>query len=165
MFNGKILLIQRCIATFFILLVSLPALSIEEGKWALDINLASLHRDSTYDGGQKYNQNNFGLGTTYGYSDSIDFKLGLFDNSYNRTTTYLAAVWQKDFHYKALRISPGIGAFLVTGYDSAPEFAERIQPGVMPVLSLGYKKTALNIGLLPSVVSNHAITFQLQIAF
>jgi hypothetical protein len=159
------LLIKRCIATFFILLVSFPAISIEEGKWALDINLASIHQESTYGDGQKYNRENFGLGTTYGYSDNIDFKLGFFNNSYNRTTTYLVAVWQKDFHYKTLRISPGIGAFLVTGYDRAPEFAKNIQPGAIPVLSVAYRNTALNIGLLPSAESNHALTFQLQIGF
>lgn len=160
-----ILLIQRCFATFFILLLSLPAFSLEEGKWALDISLTSIHQDNSYDDGQKYNENNFGLGASYGYSDSIDLKLGYFDNSYNRTTTYLAAVWQKDFHYKALRISPGIGAFLLTGYDGAPENAEKFQPGAMPSLSLGYKNVALNIGLFPSVKSNNVLNFQLQIGF
>ena len=156
---------QRCASIFILALLSSSAFSIDKGQWALDINLASKHEKSTYDNNQEYNENNFGLGLSYGYSESIDFKVGFYDNSYNRTTKYLAAIWQKNYYYKQLRISPGAGIFLVTGYDGTPEFAKKIQPGVIPSLSIGYENVALNIGLVPSVKSNNVATFQLQIKF
>jgi hypothetical protein len=46
--------------------MSAPAFSLGEGKWSVDINLTSINQNSTYGGGQKYNEENFGLGTSYG---------------------------------------------------------------------------------------------------
>jgi hypothetical protein len=70
------------------------------------------------------------------------------DLYYSTTTTrYVDVDWQLNYSYKELRISPGIGGFLVTGYDGTPEFAEKLQPAVMPVVTFGYKNLALNVGL------------------
>jgi hypothetical protein len=141
------------------------AFCLEEGGLALDINIASAHENSTYGNNIKYNENNFGLGLSYGHSDNVDIKIGFYNNSYNTTTTYMATTWQKNYHFKNLTISPGIGAFIVTGYDSAPEFAEKYQPGVIPTVTFAYHKIALNVGLVPSIKSNNVVTFQLQIGF
>jgi hypothetical protein len=95
-------------------------------KCALDINVASIHQKDTYGNGNKYNESNFGLGESYNYSKSINLKIYFNDNSFNRTKAYIAALLQRKFHYKALRISLGIGIFLVTEYDDFPELSKKI---------------------------------------
>jgi len=64
---------QRCILTLVLLLISLPALCIDQGSWAIDINLASTHEKSTYGNGQNYNEENLVMATQIVLILNLDF--------------------------------------------------------------------------------------------
>ena len=143
----------------------MPSLAAGDQEWSLDINLASIHQQShyRYQGAMHdYNESNPGIGFTYGYSDNIELKFGFFENSYEKHSNYATVSWHKNYQLGDIRIAPGIGAVLVTGYDDTPEDSHKLQPGILPCLTIGYQRVNLAIGLVPSVKSQNVATFQLQ---
>lgn len=138
------------------------ALDLDE--WTLDVNTASKHRTKTYGLNKTYNEDNDGLGITYGYTPSIDIKLGYFDNSYHKRSVYLGASFNKDFYFhNKFVISPGIGLMFTTGYDDTPINAPVIAPIPHPSISFGFKTLRSTIGYIPS--GDGVLTFQTQVQF
>lgn len=131
------------------LLLSADAFAMKKGGYALDINLASHHSKDTYNNGTAYNEDNFGLGASYAWEDWLDLKAGFFDNSYNKTSTYVGAFVHKDFRYGELVLSPGVAGFLMTGYDNTPENAPEVAPIPVFGLGVGYSRVKANLGYNP----------------
>ncbi len=146
-------------------LLSLNAYALETYEWSMDINTGSKHSNSSYGKNQYYNEENDGVGLTYGYSQNIDIKVGFFENSYYRTTVYAGAVLNKDFNlFNNIVVSPGIGFMLATGYDNTAADAPIIAPIVHPSISFGHKALRSTIGYIP-YGEDKVITFQTQILF
>ncbi|MGH1441762.1 MAG: hypothetical protein ACRBBR_16735 [Cellvibrionaceae bacterium] len=151
------------------ILFSSNTLALDSYEWSMDINTGSKHSDqsykNSYGNNQYYNEDNEGFGITYGYKDYLDIKMGFFENSYFKTSTYIGAVLNKDFYiFNDIVISPGLGLMLTTGYDDTPIDAPVIAPIFHPSISFGHKLLRSTIGYIP-YGEDKVITFQTQILF
>jgi|GEM_PF-3418021 len=156
--------LYKYIAWVLLLCFMAPVHALDPYEWTLDVNTASKHQIKTYDRGKKYNENNDGFGFTYGYTDSLDLKVGYFENSYNNTSVYAGFVVNKDFYiHDKFVISPGLGVLFTSGYDDTPLQMPFITPVLHPSLSIGFNTLRSTIGFIPS--NNNVITFQTQIQF
>jgi len=150
-----------CSISFFCTNVS--ALNVYE--WSMDINTGSKHSDQTYGNNRYYNEDNKGLGVSYGYTKYLDVKMGFFENSYFKTSTYAGLVLNKDFYiFNDILISPGLGLMLTTGYDDTPVNAPTVAPIFHPSISFGHKLIRSTIGYIP-YGEDKVVTFQTQILF
>ena len=155
----------KYIAPLLLALVITNVQALEFDDWAIDVNTGSRHSNATYGNHQYYNEDNDGVGLTFGYSPSIDIKLGFFDNSYNRTSVYGGLVFNHDFViFGDFVISPGVGVLLASGYDHTPVDAPVLAPIVHPSLSFGHRYLRSSIGYIPYEDST-LITFQTQYFF
>jgi len=154
----------KYIALFSLLFFVLPAYALEPYEWTLDVNTASKHEKNTYGKDKYYNENNNGFGFTYGYSNSLDVKLGYFKNSYHKTSIYAGFTVNRDFYvHDQFVISPGIGMMFSTGYHDTPLSAPILAPVLHPSISIGFKTMRSTVGYIPS--GNGVLTFQTQIQF
>lgn len=127
--------------------------AMDDQLW-LDFNLASSHITRDYwwnedeDGNRHkhdYNENNFGVGLSYGINDYIDAIGGtIIQNSYNNFSAYGAVNLKYPIYYK-----------------NAKSF--RVEPGVMLGIATGYKGTVQDrdtvAGLLPFTLLNVTVVF------
>lgn len=157
----KYLVFIACLAFSF----SVQALDVYE--WTLDINTGSKHDSKTYgrNNSKTYNETNNGIGFTFGYTHSIDIKLGYYENSYNKTSVYGGAVLNKDFYFhNDFVISPGFGFLMATGYEGTVKNAPALAPMLHPSISFGFRTLRSTIGYIP-YGTNNVLTFQTQIQF
>ena len=146
-----------------LLLVSVQIQALEQGEWNFDLNVASKHSEESYGSGD-YNEENWGLGASYGYWDNLDLKFGFFENSYDKTSVYAGAFYHKDFYFGDWTVAPGVGLLLATGYDDTPENAPVVAPILMPAITFGHRAVKANVGLIP-FGQVKAATLQLQFNF
>ena len=154
----------RYIALFFFVIFAVPSYSLEPYEWTLDVNTSSRHQRQTYGNDKYYNENNNGFGLTYAYTESIDLKIGYFENSYHNTSAYGGLTLNEDFYiHDEFVISPGIGLMFSTGYQNTPLNAPLVVPIIHPSISIGFKTMRSTVGYIPS--RNPVLTFQTQIQF
>ncbi|MGH1485069.1 MAG: hypothetical protein ACRBCI_02540 [Cellvibrionaceae bacterium] len=139
--------------------------ALDANEWTLDINTGSKHSSETYGKNKYYNEENNGFGMTFGYSDMIDIKIGFFDNSYNKSSVYGGAVFNKDYYiFNDIVVSPGVGLMFTTGYHDTPIDAPALAPIVYPTITIGHKTLRSTIGYVP-YGEDTVFTFQTQIQF
>lgn len=139
-------MIARFKIIFFFASLYSCAIAMEQGEYSLDINIGSRHSEGTYWGlenrsrgyiEKKYNENNFGVGLSYGYRTWVDFKTGFFENSYEKNSFYIGAFIHKDiylFRSKMWLIAPGVNVGGVTGYNNTPMKTPVIAPLFIPAI-------------------------------
>ena len=158
-------ILQLIIVTFTLTLLCTNTHALDTYEWSVDLNTGSKHSDAYYSGNKFYNEDNEGVGLTYGYKRNIDLKFGFFENSYYKTTVYAGAVFNQDFYMlNDMVISPGIGLIFASGYDNTPMDAPMITPVLHPSLSFGHKSLRSTIGYIP-FGDVEVVTFQTQILF
>ena len=160
-----------------------------ETSWSLDINLASIHSEDTY---QKpilgkyqyfeiiegyatpvvgYEEKEFqninpGLGLRYHGDENVDFTIGFFLNSFDDLSIYGAI----EPHTSSKRlVQVGIMMGLATGYEDYVDHAAALTPFILPNMQFNFPTntpTALKIGVLPNSIFGYnvdVLTFQLSI--
>ena len=155
----------KYIALSFCIFFSVNVSALDVYEWTLDINTGSKHDNAYYGKDKAFNENNNGAGITYGFSNTIDFKVGYYENSYHRTSVYGGPVLNKDFYYhNDFVISPGVGLMFTTGYHGIVENAPVVAPIIHPSISFGFKTLRSTVGYIP-YGENNVLTFQTQIQF
>lgn len=139
--------------------------AMDAGDWSIDLNGLSRHSERHYsDNGVRrdYNESNLGIGGSYAWSDDLDLKLGVFENSYFRDTVYAGVYWHRDFYWGDWTVAPGVALLLVTGYDDTPQDAPAVAPLAIPGVSVGHRAVRLNLGVVPVGSVQFAVA-QLQV--
>lgn len=140
----------------------------------LDLNLGSKH----FGGSDGYcyqgtcgslNQNNPGIGMSYEYTDNVELKAGYYENSYFKTTAYLAVTASANYRSHGFSLSPGLTVGVVTGYDETRVMADQVQPVAMASLKLQYREVRAILTYLPMRqvvgVGNDMVAMQVGIMF
>jgi hypothetical protein len=156
---------HQYIVFIVILMFSGSLAALDQNEWTLDINTGSKHSKETYAKNKYYNEENDGFGLTFGYSDMIDIKVGFFENSYEKSSIYGGAVFNKDYYlFNDIVVSPGVGLIFATGYHNTPVDAPMLAPIVYPTITIGHKTLRSTIGYIP-YGEDTVFTFQTQIQF
>jgi hypothetical protein len=109
----------------------------------LNTHLASIHYQSGYD----YNEKNFGLGLSYTVSPEFDLITGFYENSYNKTSSYVGFTRHTANNSG---FSVGISAVLVTGYEDTRYTSAKVIAMFIPQLTYSLKKIRVELGVIPS---------------
>lgn len=120
----------------------------------LDINLTSDHSMGYYiQNGKRhtYNEHNYGFGITNELTDNLDFRAGVFENSFYRTSFYGAVNLKKEFG-NDIKIVPGINIGLVSGYKGTIESNSTLRTMVIPNMSIQVFYFRANVGYIPSTL-------------
>ena len=143
-----------------VLLLLLYSCSVH-ATW-LDIHLTSVHQYSTYEHNnidKPINQNNFGIGLSFKYSQSIDIAVGYYRNSIDHPSTYVGGSIHTSNKYLNFNVCMG----LVTGYEELDRIG-LIVPIILPGISVTYNRVKLRVGIIP-VGGNPALTFTTSLLF
>ena len=151
-------------------LLLLLASSANSAELYLDLNLASSHAKSGYyENGKKipYNERNLGLGLTYSYHENLDFKVGFYENSYEKTSIYAGAQPHINLlNDNRLTLEGGLMFGVVSGYEEEDNAGIEIGGGlnviILPTIRIGYDFVFLNIGYLPGAVATFQLQFKIQ---
>jgi hypothetical protein len=154
---------------------SIPAWA-DSGQLWLDINVTSIHGKDTWEYNGKegaYNENNFGLGLGYQVSDFGEWKIGFYENSYNKTSVYAGMRFRTNLLLGFIEdptwvFAPGLTLGVITGYNDTPEEARALNPVILPSIDIGHRSIGrMNVGFLPATGVNgtHLITFQFGVGF
>lgn len=149
---------------FFIICLSFSQ-QIMANSVNLIINGKSVHKDK-----KDFNEENWGLGFEYNFAEDkkwINFiNGGYFKDSLSNTSKYLGGGSKRRFLLEADKdgwhIDAGISAFLMTrkNYnDNNPFF------GVLPYLSVGTDKVAINATYIPSVSPKFVSLWFFQLSY
>lgn len=137
-----------------------------ENRW-INLGAFSRHDGKRIDNGQEYNETNSGLGYEWQASEHVNYSLGFFENSYEKTSWYASAFYGHTVaSWEWGKIRLGITGGLVTGYP-----ANAILPLFLPTAMIEAKRFGVNIGYSPSFsrggekVSNDAILIQVKFRF
>jgi hypothetical protein len=106
------------------------------------LTLRSYHLDRKQD----YNEQNWGLGYEYKFSDEWSFSTGFYRNSFRRDTVYVFGAhtpWQ----IAGWRFGPLFG--VVTGYDEDTSFS----PWITGVATKEWGRFGLNVVLAPAAIA------------
>ncbi len=98
------------------------------GYWVDDSTGTNIEKD--------FEENNPGIGLTYGINDYIDIGAGnVFKNSYDNNSVYVAANFKYPFPMPGtpMRLEPGIMAIFATGYNDTPEDKYTIGGDILPI--------------------------------
>ena len=138
---------MKLLAAVFLLLISTQAYSYN--GW-MNIHLGSHHIQSYYKvNGEPhpYNEANFGMGVSLPITSNIDALTGFFENSYNKTSAYVAA----NIHTANSRgFSVGVNSGIVTGYGNTPVKGEKLRLMILPHVTYALKNFRTEIGYAPS---------------
>lgn len=142
-----------CIILAFALLLTSLDVRAQKGDLWLDMNVTSWHSNETYTwkgNTKKYNSDNIGLGLSYEVEDWYEVKVGVYDNSYYKTTVYGGVNVKHDLAAsRNWTIAPGLTAGVVTGYNDTPMHAAAIAPILLPNVELGYDQWRAVVGFIP----------------
>ena len=131
------------------------------GEFSLDVNGWSRHSNDTYKYQGKrheYNEQNTGLGLTYGISKHFEASTGFYENSYYRTSVYGAVMIKRNIYLDGgFIVTHGIQIGLATGYADTPAHAAYFQFVAMPVVRLAYRRTGVTIGYIPRVNQDNGV--------
>ena len=137
----------------------------------IDINGFSKHSQDTYNYQGttfKFNSQNYGVGITHTINKNVDFKAGLYHNSYHKVSGYSAANVNIDFAIKDVTVTPGIMVGVATGYNDTPMHSGMLQFMLIPNIGINYKKIGVNFGYIPAggaragEIAVSAVTVQFQ---
>jgi len=154
------------IASAFTALIALP---VQADQWSLLVNGKAIHLENPP--GTHYNEKNWGAGAQYDFamteSKWIPFiSVSGFIDSNKNPSYYAGGGTMRRFAYgeekNSFHLDAGVVAFLMVrkGYLDGRPF-----PGVLPVVSLGTDRVALNITYIPKVEPKMVpiLFFQLKI--
>ncbi len=134
------------------LLVCGVASAAQHDLW-LDVNLTSKHLYTDYT--TDLNQRNFGLGLTYNLKEKTALKVGFYENSFKKLSTYAMADVSTGFWTKYTKI--GISGGLVTGYaHTNGQYAQiynNVQIMVLPHIDVVINNFSVDVGVLPKVLT------------
>ena len=136
----------------FAALIAAPA---QAAQWSLLLNGKALHLEKP--AGTNYNEENWGAGVQYDFdmteSKWVPFvSFSGFKDSNSNPSYYVGGGTLRRFAWSedkgALHLDAGVVAFLMTreGFKNGQPF-----PGVLPVVSIGTDRFALNITYIPKV--------------
>jgi hypothetical protein len=154
------------IAMAFAILIATPA---QAGQWSLLINGKAVHLDEQP--GIEYNEENWGGGVQYDFDMTpgkwVPFvNASVFDDSNKNLSYYAGGGTVRRFalgkEEGALHLDAGLVAFLMVRKDfkGGDPF-----PGLLPVVSFGTQRVALNVTYIPKVDPKMVpiVFFQLKI--
>lgn len=138
------------LASFILLLASLPDSSALAGDLSLVLNGRSYHINSRYD----WNENNTGVGLEYQVSTESRWKKSVMVNGFRDSTdspSYMAGFslhrrFVQSERFAGFYLDAGLSAFLMTreDVDNNKPF-----PGILPSLSFGNRYAGFNLTYLP----------------
>lgn len=122
----------------------------------LHLHLASIHGGGYYEfetGDYKnHNQNNFGIGGGFDFTNHFQFRAGGYENSHSKTSLYIGVLTHKRIN-RYVDIGLQIGA--VSGYKNTVydrKFNGTLQPMILPTGSLHFNKNvSFEFGYLPKI--------------
>ena len=124
--------------------------SVHSSNGWINIHLGSHHLQSYYEvNGEPhpYNEANFGMGVSLPIASNIDALAGFYENSYNKTSAYVAA----NLHTANSRgFSIGVNSGIVTGYGNTPVKGEKLRLMLLPHVTYALKNFRTEIGYAPS---------------
>ena len=137
---------------YLILVISMVSINANADTY-LDINGFSKHSQPYYiykGEYSKFNSQNFGVGITNTINKNLDFKVGMYYNSYYKLTVYSGFNLNTDFIVKDFTVTPGIMVGGATGYNNTPVHSGFIQFVVIPNIAVNYKKVGVTFGYIPA---------------
>jgi hypothetical protein len=159
----------RCLVVAMFTLTAMFVAPAQADQWSLLVNGKAIHLD--HPAGTDYNEKNWGAGIQYDFdmtaSKWIPFiSVSGFLDSNNNPSYYAGGGAMRRFAFGAqkdsLHLDAGIVAFFMIrqGYMDGKPF-----PGVLPVLSFGTDRLALNMTYIPKVEPKMVplLFFQLKI--
>jgi hypothetical protein len=140
------------VATAFAALMAAPA---QADQWSLLLNGKAVHLEKP--AGTHYNEQNWGAGVQYDFKMTANkwvpfVSASGFKDSNKNPSYYAGGGTMRRFSFgeekNSLHLDAGVVAFLMTrkGYLDGKPF-----PGILPVVSLGTDRVALNITYIPKV--------------
>ena len=143
----------------------------------IDVSITSWHSsekgywDRTEKVRRPFNNENFGMGVTIPTAyDSVAVRLGFYDSSYHKWSTYAGIRLGKVWAFGPVELNPGVTVGVVTGYKDTPMHAHEFQRMAHPDVRFMFSKTAgFSLGYIPSrLVHKDAVnvkTLQAHIAW
>ena len=154
--NGCVLF--RASSKFFLLLFFLSVYSICTAD-ELELHLTSYHFNEDSD--DNFNEFNIGAGYNYEMSSKIFASVGVFNNSYEKLSIYVAAKWLP-LEYKFIKA--GLVTGFVTGYDEDTDANEN-QPAIIPEIQFHYEQYYLVSRFAPDLGDNSSSAITLSIGY
>lgn len=158
------------VAIILIILGMVLSSVAEAGQMNLLINGKARHIDSA---SKNYNESNWGLGFQYDYDKTKKNRVkfiggGGFKDSYNKGSYYFGGGYGRQFTISE-RLDNLHVDVVMTGFVMTRQDFKNGDPflGVLPMLSIGTDRVAVNITYVPKVKPKMAalIFYQLKIAF
>jgi hypothetical protein len=138
-----------------ICLLALSSVSqADDRDYYVDMNIASRHFCGCPD---VNNERNFGAGLTVDFKNNWEVKTGFYKNSYSKQSAYVLAnrYWESDLLSGDWNLRAGVAAGLVYGYKDTGGYSEsisfmehKIQPAILPNITLGYKNARIMLGFV-----------------
>ena len=149
---GSLLRRLTMLVSVFATLIAAPA---QAAQWSILLNGKAVHLEKST--GTKFNEENWGAGVQYDF-DMTDSKwvpfvsFSGFKDSNSNPSYYAGGGTMRRFSFGedkgALHLDAGVVAFLMTrqGFKNGQPF-----PGILPVVSFGTDRIALNVTYIPQV--------------
>lgn len=107
------------------------------------------------------NERNWGIGTTIDFKNNWEAKIGGYKNSYSKSSYYALANYYHEWSLnKDWMLRAGLAGGVVSGYYGTEGYMEqlsfaehKVQLGVLPNFTIGYKRARAVIGYLPGVAT------------
>jgi len=151
-----------------ILLAILASSTLHAGQgdtW-INVHLGSNHLnlDTYIDEGvtREFNEQNLGLGISHEFIETLDLRVGFFDNSYHKTSFYLAGSVHTSYK-KPIALALQIG--MATGYDNTPVGENNVVPFILPTISVNIKSFRGELGYIPWIEDTSIVTFTMGYKF
>jgi len=161
------LLALLCLA--YGLMASLGHAATTKGDYHLILNGRSIHLQAPPEGAS-FNENNFGTGVQYEFERQLGSKWvsyitsSAFTDSFNHLSYYAGGGQTRRYQLQqGWHLDVGYVAFMMARKDINDY---KPFPGVLPVLSIGTRKVAINVTYIPDVNEqvDELIFFQLKVA-
>lgn len=120
------------------------AMVLEPFQHEVWINVGGFSRHFSRHSG--YNENNLGLGAEYRTSAEVSFMAGAYDNSVNKTTSYVAMNWQP-WSLGPIKLGGTLG--VMNGYPSLARGGTFF--AALPMATWEGWRYGVNVGIIPSM--------------
>lgn len=143
-------------------------LHAEQSDTWINVHLGSNHLDLdtfTQDNvAREFNEQNLGLGISHEFVEHWDVRAGFFENSYYKTSVYLAVSPHTSYQKP---IAVALQAGIATGYGGTPIGDGDLVPFIMPTISVNIKSFRGELGYIPRVNNDtsSALTFTVGYKF
>lgn len=146
-------------------LAILASFQLHADTW-INVHLGSNHLDlDTFtDEGitREFNEQNLGLGISHEFIKHWDVRAGFFENSYYKTSLYLAGSLHTSYQKP---IALALQAGLATGYGGTPIGDGDLAPFVMPTVSVNIKSFRGELGYIPRTQSDASSVLTFTIGY